>query len=89
MKLKDKIDLPVVLIPLFAILLACIFLVINFESARYFIDAAYKVVTKQFGFVYLWITLISFLLCLYLALGPYGKSWERARRSTVKFLGRP
>ena len=73
MKLKDKIDLPVVLIPLFAILLACIFLVINFESARYFIDAAYKVVTKQFGFVYLWITLISFLLCLYLALGPYGK----------------
>ena len=51
MKLKDKIDLPVVLIPLFAILLACIFLVINFESARYFIDAAYKVVTKQFGFV--------------------------------------
>ncbi len=73
MKLKNRIDLPVVLIPLLIIVLACSFLIANFESARYFIDEAYRVVTEQFGFVYLWITLISFLLCLYLSLSPYGR----------------
>lgn len=73
MKLKNKIDLPVLVIPLLMIILACSFLVINFESARKLIDIAYKCVTKQFGFVYLWITFVSFLLCLYLAFGPYGK----------------
>ena len=34
MKLKNRIDLPVVLIPRLIIVLACSFLIANFESAR-------------------------------------------------------
>ncbi|MEG0377872.1 MAG: BCCT family transporter [Eubacterium sp.] len=71
--MKGKVDWITIVIPFALISVFCALLIVFPSTVKEGVNALYAVVTQKFGFVYLWITLLSFLFCIYLALSKYGK----------------
>ena len=70
--MKGKVDIITIVIPFSFIAVFCIFLISAPAETKVLINTLYYYVTDKFGILYLWITLISFILCLYLAVSKYG-----------------
>jgi BCCT family betaine/carnitine transporter len=81
----DKTMISIVLV-FVSIVCLCLFIAPDYSKAS--IQSMNYFITSNLGFIYIWIVLISIVLCLYLGAGQYGSiQLGTGKKSTANFHG--